>query len=159
MRGSSVGAQAPCSPLCRGFRAPCTVAWRLRVASQLLTVHCWQFERSRLLDRRSCIFLDRRRIGRHIRLRLSESNQREVNRARRGFVAVISGRVVAGFPPRRPRFECRSGHMGFVVDRAALGQGYPSTSVSLCHPSHRLVHKRHHKNSPNVSIQNIKKTN
>jgi hypothetical protein len=25
-------------------------------------------------------------------------------------------RLVAGFPPRRPRFEPRSGHVGFVVD-------------------------------------------
>jgi hypothetical protein len=34
------------------------------------------------------------------------------------------GRAVAlaGFPPRRPRFEPRSGRVGFVVHKAALGQ-------------------------------------
>jgi hypothetical protein len=30
--------------------------------------------------------------------------------------------LVAGFPPRRFGFEPRSGHVGFVVDRVALGQ-------------------------------------
>jgi hypothetical protein len=33
-------------------------------------------------------------------------------------------RLVAGFPPRRPGFEPSSGHVGFVVDKAALGQGF-----------------------------------
>jgi hypothetical protein len=31
-------------------------------------------------------------------------------------------RLVAGFPLRRPGFDPRSGHVGFVVDKAALGQ-------------------------------------
>jgi hypothetical protein len=31
-------------------------------------------------------------------------------------------RLVAGFPPRRPGFEPRSGHVGFVVDKVVLGQ-------------------------------------
>jgi hypothetical protein len=39
-------------------------------------------------------------------------------------------RLVAGFPPRRPGLEPRSGHVGFVVDEVALGQVFPSTSVS-----------------------------
>jgi hypothetical protein len=30
--------------------------------------------------------------------------------------------LVAGFPSRRPGFEPRSGHVGFVVDKVALGQ-------------------------------------
>jgi hypothetical protein len=30
--------------------------------------------------------------------------------------------LVAGFPPRRPRFEHGSGQVGFVVDKVALGQ-------------------------------------
>jgi hypothetical protein len=38
----------------------------------------------------------------------------------------------AGFPPRRPGFDSKSGHVGFVVDKVALGQfssscfGFPS---------------------------------
>jgi hypothetical protein len=31
-------------------------------------------------------------------------------------------RLVADFPPRRPVFDTESGHLGFVVDKAALGQ-------------------------------------
>jgi hypothetical protein len=31
-------------------------------------------------------------------------------------------RLVAGFPPRRPVFEPGSGHVGFVMDKVALGQ-------------------------------------
>jgi hypothetical protein len=30
--------------------------------------------------------------------------------------------LVAGFPPRRPEFKPGSGHVGFVVDKVALGQ-------------------------------------
>jgi hypothetical protein len=30
--------------------------------------------------------------------------------------------LVAGFPPRRPGFDPGSGHVGFVVDKVALGQ-------------------------------------
>jgi hypothetical protein len=42
------------------------------------------------------------------------------------------GRLVAGFPPPRPGFEPWSGHVGFVVDKVALGQVlFLSTSVSL----------------------------
>jgi hypothetical protein len=29
--------------------------------------------------------------------------------------------LVTDFPPRRPGFEPRSGHVGFVVDKVALG--------------------------------------
>lgn len=31
-------------------------------------------------------------------------------------------RLVAGFPPRRLGFDPMSGHVGFVVDRVALGK-------------------------------------
>jgi hypothetical protein len=54
------------------------------------------------------------------------------------------GSLVAGFPQRRPAFEPGSRHVGFVVDRAALGQvsseyfGFPS------HSFHRLLHTHHH---------------
>jgi hypothetical protein len=39
-------------------------------------------------------------------------------------------RLVAGFPPRRPRFEPGSGHVGFVVDKVHWGKFSPSFSVS-----------------------------
>jgi hypothetical protein len=44
------------------------------------------------------------------------------------FMKVLIGRataqavVVAGFPPRRPKFVTGSGQLGFVVDEVALGQ-------------------------------------
>jgi hypothetical protein len=53
-------------------------------------------------------------------------------------------RLVAGFPPRRPGFEPRSGHVGFVVDKVTLGEvfseyfGFPRQSLF-----HRLLHTRH----------------
>jgi hypothetical protein len=52
-------------------------------------------------------------------------------------------RLVAGFPPRRPGFNPRSGHVGFVVDKVALGQvfseyfGFPYQSF------HQLLYKHH----------------
>jgi hypothetical protein len=42
-------------------------------------------------------------------------------------------RLVAGFPPLRPGFDSGSVHVGFVVDKVALGQVFPpSTSVFPC---------------------------
>jgi hypothetical protein len=40
------------------------------------------------------------------------------------------GRLVAGFPPPRPLFELRSGHVGFVVDKVAWGRFSSSASIS-----------------------------
>jgi hypothetical protein len=34
----------------------------------------------------------------------------------------IAQAVIAGFPPRRLGFKPGSGHVGFVVDKVALGQ-------------------------------------
>jgi hypothetical protein len=34
-------------------------------------------------------------------------------------------RLAAGLPPLRPGFDTRSGHVGFVVDKVALGQVSP----------------------------------
>ena len=34
-------------------------------------------------------------------------------------------RLVAGLPPRRPGFDPGSVHVGFVVDKVALGQVFP----------------------------------
>jgi hypothetical protein len=31
-------------------------------------------------------------------------------------------RLVAGFPPRRPGFDSRSGHVRFIVDKVTLGK-------------------------------------
>jgi hypothetical protein len=41
-------------------------------------------------------------------------------------------RLVAGFPPRCPGFDPRSGHVGFVVDRVALGQIFSENLGFLC---------------------------
>jgi hypothetical protein len=45
-------------------------------------------------------------------------------------VVLQLGRLVAGFPTRRPGFEPRSGHVGFVVGKWHWGMFFPSTSVS-----------------------------
>jgi hypothetical protein len=34
-------------------------------------------------------------------------------------------RLAAGLPPRRPGFDPGSAHVGFVVDKMALGQVFP----------------------------------
>jgi hypothetical protein len=50
-------------------------------------------------------------------------------------------RLVAGFPPRRSGFESRSGHVGFVVDKVALGQVFSEYFSFLCQFSfHLLLH-------------------
>jgi hypothetical protein len=47
--------------------------------------------------------------------------------------------IVAGFPPRRPGFKPGSSHVGFVVDKVALGQVFsedfavsPANLHSIC---------------------------
>jgi hypothetical protein len=53
-------------------------------------------------------------------------------------------RLVAGFPPRRPRFDPRSGHLGFVVGKVALGQVFSENFGFPCQSSfHRLLHNHH----------------
>jgi hypothetical protein len=53
-------------------------------------------------------------------------------------------RLVAGFPPRRPKFEPRSGHVGFVVDKVSLGRVSSEYFGFLCQFSfHRLLHTHH----------------
>jgi hypothetical protein len=52
--------------------------------------------------------------------------------------------LVAGFPLWPPRFKPRSGHVGFVVDKEALGQLF---SDYFCFPYqsfHLLLHTHHH---------------
>jgi hypothetical protein len=41
-------------------------------------------------------------------------------------------RLIAGFPQRRPKFEPRSGHVGFVVDKVALRQFFSEYFGFLC---------------------------
>jgi hypothetical protein len=58
---------------------------------------------------------------------------------------VVLRRLVAGFQPRLPRFEPRSGHMGFVVDEVALGQVFSEYFGFPCQLSlHRLFHIYYH---------------
>jgi hypothetical protein len=47
---------------------------------------------------------------------------------------------VAGLSPRRPGFEPGSIHVGFVVDKVALGRFSPSTSVSPANIIPPLLH-------------------
>jgi hypothetical protein len=55
---------------------------------------------------------------------LSQTTKKRLGRA-------IAQAVVAGFPPRRLGFKPGSSHVGFVVDKVAMGQVFsPSTSVS-----------------------------
>jgi hypothetical protein len=53
-------------------------------------------------------------------------------------------RLIPGFPPRRPGFEPRSGHVGFVVDKVALGQVFSEYFDFPCQFSfHRLLRIHH----------------
>jgi hypothetical protein len=58
-------------------------------------------------------------------------------------------RLVADFPLRRPKIEPGSGHVGFVVDKAALGQvfseyfGFPwQSSFTNCSTITIIYHLR-----------------
>jgi hypothetical protein len=53
--------------------------------------------------------------------------------------------LVSGFPPRRPDFGTRSGHVRFVVDKMAPGQIPPSTSISCInfHSSNKFIFINH----------------
>jgi hypothetical protein len=53
--------------------------------------------------------------------------------------------LTADFPPRRDGFEPRSGHVGFVEDKAALEQGFSEYFGFPCQFSfYRLLHIHHH---------------
>jgi hypothetical protein len=54
-----------------------------------------------------------------------------------------SGRFVADFPPRRPGFKPRSGHVGFV-DKVALGQVFSEYFGFPCQFSFHRLHIHHH---------------
>jgi hypothetical protein len=65
-------------------------------------------------------------------------------------IKIDLGRAVAqavsrpGFPPRRLGFKPRSGHKGFVVDKAALGQVSSEYFGFPCHSFQRLLHTHYH---------------
>jgi hypothetical protein len=53
-------------------------------------------------------------------------------------------RLVSGFPQRQPGLEPGSGHVGFVVDKVALGQVFSEYFGFPCRSSvHQLLHKHH----------------
>jgi hypothetical protein len=56
-------------------------------------------------------------------------------------------RLVAGFPPRRPGFDPRSGHVGFVVDKVTLGQVFSDFGFPCQYSFHQLLHNHHHLSS------------
>jgi hypothetical protein len=57
-------------------------------------------------------------------------------------------RLVAGFPSRRTGFEPKSDHVGFVVDKVALGQIISEYFDFPCQfLFHRLLHILHHLSS------------
>jgi hypothetical protein len=61
---------------------------------------------------------------------------------------IIEGRAVAqrldpGFPPRRPGFAYGQ-HVGFVVDKAALGQIFSEYFGFPCQSFHRFLHYHNH---------------
>jgi hypothetical protein len=56
--------------------------------------------------------------------------------------------AISGFPPLRPGFDPRSGHVVFVVDKVALGHVFSENFSCPCQFSfHRLIHIYHHLSS------------
>jgi hypothetical protein len=54
-------------------------------------------------------------------------------------------RSVAGFQPRRPGFDLKSGHVAFEVEKVALGQVFYEYFGFHCQFSfHRLLNTQHH---------------
>jgi hypothetical protein len=58
-------------------------------------------------------------------------------------------RLVADFPQQMLGFEPRSGHMGFVVDKVALGHVFSDYFDFSCQFSfHQLLHTHHPSSGP-----------
>jgi hypothetical protein len=55
----------------------------------------------------------------------------------------VAQRLDAGFPPRRPGFAYGQ-HVGFVVDKAALGQVFSEYFGFSCQSFHRFLHYHNH---------------
>jgi hypothetical protein len=68
----------------------------------------------------------------------TQSSGSEVSRESRRF----------GFPPRRPGFESGSGHVGFMVDKVALGHVFSEYFGLPCQFAfHQLLHNHPHLSS------------
>jgi hypothetical protein len=62
-------------------------------------------------------------------------------------------RLVTGFPPWRPGFESGAGHVGFVVDKVAMGQVFSEYFGFPCQSSfHQLLHSQPHLSSGACTI-------
>jgi hypothetical protein len=55
----------------------------------------------------------------------------------------VTQRLDAGFPPRRPGFAYGQ-HVGFVVDKATLGQVFSEYFRFPCQSFHRFLHYHNH---------------
>jgi hypothetical protein len=55
----------------------------------------------------------------------------------------VAQRLDAGFPPRRPGFSYGQ-HVGFVVDKAAMGQVFSEYFGFPCQSFHRFLHYHNH---------------
>jgi hypothetical protein len=55
----------------------------------------------------------------------------------------VAQRLDAGFPPRRPGFASGQ-HVGFVMDKAALGQVFFEYFGFPCQSFHRFLHYHNH---------------
>jgi hypothetical protein len=65
-------------------------------------------------------------------------------------------RAVSGLlPTATARLELGSGHVGFVVDKTALGQVFSEYFGFPCEALHRLLHTHHHSSSGAGTIGQI----
>jgi hypothetical protein len=53
----------------------------------------------------------------------------------KGMYLTVKPRLVAGFPPRRPEFKTGSSHVGFLMDKVALGQVFSEYFGFSCQSS------------------------
>jgi hypothetical protein len=68
----------------------------------------------------------------------------------------IAKLLVAGFPPRLPGFEPWTRHVGYVVDKVALGQVFSDYFDFPCQfLFHRMLHIHHHLSSGPGTIGQI----
>jgi hypothetical protein len=52
--------------------------------------------------------------------------------------------LVAGFPPRRPGFASGQ-HVGFVMDKAGMGQVFSEYFSFLCQSFYQILHHHNHR--------------
>jgi hypothetical protein len=64
--------------------------------------------------------------------------------------------LIAGFPQQQSGFDSRSGLVGFMVDKVALGQVFSEYFGFLCQFSfHQLLHIHHHLSSGAGTISQL----